>query len=138
MADGQQRLQEIRTEFMIKQLRQEEIVDQSEASYEEARDFYENNEELFREPAQYIVVEVLVETEVEAIGLLRAVTQGATIGTLAQKHTIRSSMKKEDGSLHLGEYERLTLPRLFKAVKATDPPNTPNTCLLYTSDAADE
>ena len=120
MADGQQRLQEIRTEFMIKQLRQEEIVDQSEASYEEARDFYENNEELFREPAQYIVVEVLVETEVEAVGLLRAVTQGATIGTLAQKHTIRSSMKKEDGLLHLGEYERLTLPRLFKAVKAAD------------------
>ncbi len=120
MADGQQRLQEIRTEFMIKQLRQEEIIDQSEASEEEARDFYENNEELFREPAQYIVVEVLVETKVEAVGLLRAIAQGATIGTLAQKHTIRPNMKKEDGLLHLGEYERLTLPRLFKAIKAAD------------------
>ena len=120
MADGQQRLAEIRTEFMIKQLRQEEVIDQSEASQEEARDFYDDNEELFREPAQYIVVEVLVETEVEATGLLHAITQGATLGMLAQKHTIRPDMKKEDGSLHLGEYERLTLPRLFKAVKAAD------------------
>ena len=120
MVDGQQRLAEIRTEFMIKQLRQEEVIDQSEASQEEARDFYDDNEELFREPAQYIVVEVLVETEVEAVGLLRAIAQGATLGMLAQKHTIRPGMKKEDGLLHLGEYERLTLPRLFKAVKAAD------------------
>ena len=120
MEDGQQRLAEIRTEFMIKQLRQEEVIDQSEASQEEARDFYDDNEELFREPAQYIVAEVLVETEVEAAGLLRAIAQGATLGMLAQKHTIRPGMKKEDGLLHLGEYERLTLPRLFKAVKAAD------------------
>ena len=120
MRDGQQRLAEIHTEFMIKQLRQEEVIDQSEASQEEARDFYDDNEELFREPAQYIVVEVLVETEVEAAGLLRAIAQGATLGMLAQKHTIRPGMKKEDGLLHLGEYERLTLPRLFKAVKAAD------------------
>ena len=118
--DGQRRLQEIRTEFLIKQLREEAVIDQSEASQEEARDFYDTNEALFREPAQYIVVEVLVETEVEAAGLLRALAQGATLGTLAQKHTIRSGMKKEDGLLHLGEYERLTLPRLFKAVKAAE------------------
>ena len=120
MAAGRQRLQEIRTEFMIKQLRQEEVIDQSEASLEEARDFYEDNEDLFREPTQYIVVEVLVETEVEAIGLLRAIEQGATLGMLAQKHTIRQGMQEEDGLMHLGEYERLTLPRLFKAVKAAD------------------
>ena len=120
MAAGQQRLQEIRTEFMIKQLRQEEVIDQSEASHEEARDFYEDNEDLFREPAQYIVVEVLVETEVEAVGLLRTIEQGATLGTLAPKHTIRQGMQEEDGLMHLGEYERLTLPRLFKAVKAAD------------------
>ncbi len=119
-ADGQRRLREIRTEFMIKQLRQEEIIDQAAASHEEARDFYEDNEELFREPAQYIVVEVLVETEVEAVGLLRAIAQGATLGTLAQKHTTRQGMREEDGLLHLGEYERLTLPRLFEAVKAAD------------------
>ena len=87
---------------------------------EEARDFYEDNEDSFREPAQYIVVEVLVETEVEAVGLLRAIEQGATLGMLAQKHTTRSGMQEEDGLMHLGEYERLTLPRLFKAVKAAD------------------
>ena len=120
MADGQQRLEEIRAEFMIKQLRREAVMDQSEASEEEARDFYENNEELFREPAQYIVVEVLVETEAEAVGLRRAISRGATLGMLAQKHTIRRGMQKEDGLLHLGEYERLTLPRLFKAVKVAD------------------
>ncbi len=120
MADGQQRWREIRTEFMIKQLRQEEVIDQSEASLEEARDFYEDNEDLFREPAQYIVVEVLVETEVEAVGLLRSIEQGATLGMLARKHTIRLDMREEDGLMHLGEYERLTLPRLFKAVKAAD------------------
>ena len=120
MAAGQQRLEEIRTEFMIKQLRQEEVIDLAEASLEEARDFYEDNEDLFREPAQYIVVEVLVETEVEAVGLLRTIAQGATLGMLAQKHTIRPDMREEDGLMHLGEYERLTLPRLFKAVKAAD------------------
>lgn len=118
--DGQRRLQEIRTEFLIKQLREEAVIDQSEASQEEARDFYDTNEALFREPAQYIVVEVLVETEVEAAGLLRALERGAPLGTLAPKHTIRSGMKREEGLLHLGEYERLTLPRLFKAVKAAE------------------
>ena len=120
MVDGRQRLQEIRTEFLIKQLREEAVIDQSEASQEEARDFYDNNEELFREPAQYIVVEVLVETEVEAASLLRAIERGAPLGTLAQKHTIRSGMEQEEGLLQLGEYERLTLPRLFKAVKAAE------------------
>ena len=118
--DGQRRLQEIRTEFLIKQLREEAVIDQSEASQEEARDFYDTNEALFREPAQYIVVEVLVETEVEAAGLLRALERGAPLGTLAPKHTIRSGVKREEGLLHLGEYERLTLPRLFKAVKAAE------------------
>ena len=117
-ADGQQRLREIRTELMIKQLREEEVIDQSAATREEARDFYEDHEDLFREPAQYIVVEVLVETEVEAAGLLRAIERGATLGMLAQKHTIRPGMQEKDGLMHLGEYERLTQPRLFKAVKA--------------------
>ena len=121
MADGQQRWQEIRTEFMIKQLRQEEVIDQSEASLEEARDFYEDNEDLFREPAQYIVVEVLVETEVEAVGLLRAIEQGATLGMLAQKHTIRQGMQEEDGLMHLGEYERLTLPTALQGSKSGRP-----------------
>ena len=93
MEEGQQRWREIRTEFMIKQLRQEAVIDQAEASLEEARDFYEDNEDLFREPAQYIVVEVLVETEAEAVGLLRAIEQGATLGMLARKHTIRQGMR---------------------------------------------
>ncbi len=120
MADGQQRLEEIRIEFMLKQLRQEEVIDQSEASREEARDFYDNNKELFKEPTQYIVVEVLVKTKAEAAGLLRTLEQGATLGTLAQKHTIRRGMREEDGLMHLGEYERLTQPQFFKAVKAAE------------------
>lgn len=119
-AAGQRRLREIRTEFLSRQLRQEEVIDRAEASLEEARDFYADHEDLFREPTEYIVVEVLVQTEAEAVGLLRAIAQGATLGTLAQKHTIREGMQEEDGLLHLGEYERLTLPKLFKAVKAAD------------------
>ena len=115
---GRQRLEELRTEFMIKQLRQEEIIDKSEASREEARDFYEDNEKLFLEPAQYIVVEVLVETEAEAAGLLQATRQGATLSTLARQLTIRPEMREKDGLMHLGEYERLTRPQLFKAAQA--------------------
>lgn len=117
-AEGQKWLEEVRREFMIKQLRQEEIVDKAEASREEARDFYQDNEDLFREPAEYILVEVLVETEAETPGLLKAVEQGATLADLAHRHTTRPDKKAESGLTHLREYERLAQPLLYKAVAA--------------------
>jgi len=119
--DQQRWLEANRKELMIKKLRKLEIIDKVQPDREDARDFYEDNEELFQTSGEYILVEVLVETEVEAVELRRQIARGEqTLASLAQQYPLRAEMRDEVGMMHMGDYERLTLPRLYKAVQEAE------------------
>lgn len=113
-------LEQRRIEFMLRKLRREGVVDKATVDEEEARDFYEEHAVLFREPEEFYIVEVLVETEDEARDLLRELEQGETLSSLAQRRTIRTGMREEAGMMHLQEYERLAHPQLYKAVREAE------------------
>ncbi|MBT4497551.1 MAG: hypothetical protein HOC74_07510 [Gemmatimonadetes bacterium] len=118
--EEQRWLAEIREELMITQLRQQEVISNAEVSREEAEDFYDDHEEIFREETQYIFVELLVETEAEATAHRSALERGETISSLAQQFTVRPGMREEAGMTHMGAYERITQPLLYEAVRRAE------------------
>ena len=106
-----------RERLLIEELRRREVLDKVEVSRQEARNYYEDNEELFRSSDSYILVEVLVEDEAEAQALRKKLDEGEeTISSLAERYTQRSGMREEAGLLHMEDYERLAMPQLYKAV----------------------
>ncbi len=105
-----------RRRLLIEELRRREIVDQIQVSRQEARNYYEDNEALFMEADEYILVEVLVDSEAEAVALHQQLDHGETISSLAQQYTQRTDMKEEAGALHMSDYERLAMPLLYQAV----------------------
>jgi parvulin-like peptidyl-prolyl isomerase len=109
IADTQRRL-------MIEELRQREVVDKIQVSRQEARNYYEDNEAFFMESDEYILVEVLVDSEAEAVALRQQLEHGETLSSLAQQYTQRPGMKEEAGALHLSDYERLAMSLLYQAV----------------------
>jgi peptidyl-prolyl cis-trans isomerase C len=118
--EEQRWLEQRRTEFMLRELRREDVIDKTTTDEEEARDFYEEHAALFREPEEFYIVEALVETEDEARDILRELEQGETLSSLAQQRTIRPGMREEAGMMHLQEYERLAHPQFYKAVREAE------------------
>jgi len=108
----------LRERLLIEELRRREVLEKVEVSRQEARNYYEDNETLFKEADGYILVEVLVKDEVEARGLRKKLDEGETISSLAEQYTQRSGMKEEAGMLHMDDYERLSMPQLYRAVIA--------------------
>lgn len=109
-AEGTQR------RLLIEELRKREVVDSLLVTRQEARNYYEEHEELFMESDEYILVELLVDDEEKARALRRQIDEGETISSLAQQHTQRAGAKEEAGLMHMGDYERLAMPELHKAV----------------------
>ncbi|MGY8823692.1 MAG: peptidyl-prolyl cis-trans isomerase [Candidatus Latescibacterota bacterium] len=105
-----------RERLLIEELRRREVLEKAEVSRQEARNYYEDNESLFKEADGYILVEVLVKDEVEAKMLRKKIDEGETLSALAEQYTQRSGMKEEAGLLHMDDYERLAMPQLYRAV----------------------
>jgi parvulin-like peptidyl-prolyl isomerase len=119
--DQQRWLEANRKELMIKKLRQLEIIDKVQPDREDARDFYEDNEELFQTSGEYILVEVMVETETEAAELRQRIARGEeTLASLTEQYPLKAEMRDEVGMTHMGDYERLTRPQLYKAVQEAE------------------
>jgi parvulin-like peptidyl-prolyl isomerase len=118
--EEQRWLEQKRIEFMLRELRREDVIDKTRTDEEEARDFYEEHAALFREPEEFYIVEVLVETEDEARDILKELEQGETLSSLASQRTIRPGMREEAGMMHLQEYERLAHPQFYKAVREAE------------------
>ena len=114
-------LEQTRQEIIIRQFRREEVVNKAVVSEEEARDFYQAHEDLYRKSDQFDLVEALVGTEEEARTLLAELDQGdETLSTLALKHTIRSGAQEEPGKVHLHGRDRYIYPQLYKAVQEAE------------------
>ena len=112
-------LEQTRWEFMVRQVRKEEVEDKAVVSEEEAREFYQAHEELFRKSDQFDLIEVLVETEGKAQNLLTKLERGdATLLDLAREYTIRTESQEEPGKVHLHGRDRYVNPQLYEAVQA--------------------
>ena len=119
--DQQRWLEENREELMIRKLRKREILDKVQPDREDARDYYEDNEEMFKTSEEYILVEVVVETAAEAAELQRQIVRGEqTLASLAHRDILSADMRDEAGMTHLGDYERLTRPLLYQAAQAAE------------------
>ena len=76
----------------------------------ELRQFYDAHAERYLHPEQIEVQEVLVETEAEALRLMAQIQQGARLGDLAKKHSIRSlEVRDEEGRFHFHLFEQAFL-----------------------------
>lgn len=114
-------LEQTRWEFMVRQVRKEEVEDKAAVSEEEAKEFYQSHEDLFRKSDQFDLIEVLVETEEKAQNLLATLERGdATLLDLAQEHTIRTESQEEPGKVHLHGRDRYVNPQLYEAVQAAE------------------
>ena len=112
-------LEQTRWEFMVRQVRKEEVEDKAAVSEEEAKEFYQSHEDLFRKSDQFDLIEVLAETEEKAQNLLATLERGdASLLDLAQEHTIRTESQEEPGKVHLHGRDRYVNPQLYEAVQA--------------------
>ena len=106
---------------MVRQVRREEVADKAVVSEEEAKEFYQSHEDLFRKSDQFDLIEVLVETEEKAQDLFTTLERGdATLIDLAQEHTIRTESQEEPGKVHLHGRDRYVNPQLYEAVQAAE------------------
>ena len=119
--EEQKWLEQTRWEFMVRQVRREEVEDKAVVSEEEAKEFYQSHEDLFRKSDQFDLIEVLVETQEKAQDLLTTLERGdATLIDLAQEHTIRTESQEEPGKVHLHGRDRYVNPQLYEAVQAAE------------------
>ena len=90
-------------------------------SEEEAREFYQAREDLFRKSDEFDLIEVLVDTEEEAITLRTKIeNEGQSLIDLAQQHTIRTGSQEEPGKVHLHGHDRYVKPQLYEAVQQAE------------------
>ena len=114
----QLKLRRIREEFAVRRLRQLEAVEKATVSAEEVEEFYEDHEDIFRRPEDLYLVELLVETRVEADSLLALIEQGESLESLAEKHTVRpEQLWEKPGTVTLSDQERLAHPRFYHAAQ---------------------
>ena len=114
-------LEQTRWEFMVRQVRQEEVADKVVVTEEEAREFYRAHEDLFRKSDQFDLIEVLVKTQEKARVLLTELERGdETLIDLAREHTIRTGSQEEPGQVHLHGRDRYVNPQLYEAVQEAE------------------
>ena len=114
-------LEQKRWEFMVRQVRKTEVLNQVMVSEEEAREFYQAHEDIFRKSDEFDLIEVLVDTEEKAGALLAEIgKEGQTLIDLARQHTIRSGSQEEPGKVHLHGHDRYVKPQLYEAVQKAE------------------
>ena len=76
----------------------------------ELRQFYKAHVERYLHPEQIEVQEILVETEAEALRLMKQLQKGGSFGDLAKKYSIRSlENRDEEGRFHFHLFEKAFL-----------------------------
>ena len=94
-------------QFLIRALRARVLRAKVTIAENELRQFYEAHAERYLHPEQIEVQEILVETETEALSLMKQIQKGAPLGDLAKKYSIRSlEDRDEEGRFHFHLFEK--------------------------------
>ena len=87
-------------------------------SEEEARAHYEAHPEMYWAPEEIVVQEIMVADESLARELLEQISNGADMGALATKHSIRRDADENGGLYALRSFERIVYKELMDAAIA--------------------
>ena len=84
--------------LLVSQLRLDAVAGKVSVTEAEVRDYYEQHSENYRSlPGVIEMTEVLVDTRAEAEDILARARSGERLAELAQRHSVRSSMKPVGG-----------------------------------------
>ena len=101
--------------LLVSQLRLDAVAGKVSVTEAEVRDYYEQHSENYRSlPGVIEMTEVLVDTRAEAEDILARARSGERLAELAQRHSVRSSMKPVGGHT-FADSGRLTIESLYQS-----------------------
>jgi peptidyl-prolyl cis-trans isomerase C len=106
---------EEREKRLLQELWKEVLEDQLGVGEEEARAHYQAHPELYRAPAEIVVQEILVARREEAEQLLQEIRDGADMGELASRHSLRRYAGENSGLYGMRAFERMIYRELMDA-----------------------
>ncbi|MEW6753544.1 MAG: peptidylprolyl isomerase [Candidatus Latescibacterota bacterium] len=98
-------------------LRKKEVVEEIEIPEEEVRQLYEQRKQEFRIPENYVMTEVLLDSEAEAARIRDQVKAGADMAQLARTSSRRPAALQNGGHLEVGDTNREKWPKLWEALR---------------------
>ena len=99
-------LEEKAKQTLAEALRSSVLRERAKITEHDVRQYYEINADRFLHPEQTQVQEILVETEEKALRLVGLIKDGAALGDLAKRHSIRSAEVRDDeGRFHVHRHE---------------------------------
>lgn len=101
--------------LLVSQLRLDAVAGKVSVLEAEVRDYYEQHLETYRSlPGVIEMTEVLVDTRAEAEEILARARSGERLAELAQRHSVRSSMKPAGGHTFV-DSGRVTIESLYQS-----------------------
>ena len=101
--------------LLVSQLRLDAVAGKVSVTEAEVRDYYEQHSENYRSlPGVIEMTEVLVDTRAEAEDILARVRSGERLAELAQRHSVRPSMKPVGGHT-FSDSGRVTIESLYQS-----------------------
>ena len=101
--------------LLVSQLRLDAVAGKVSVPEAEVRDYYEQHLETYRSlPGVIEMTEVLVDTRAEAEEILARARSGERLAELAQRHSVRSSMKPAGGHTFV-DSGRVTIESLYQS-----------------------
>ena len=101
--------------LLVSQLRLDAVAGKVSVTEAEVRDYYEQHLETYRSlPGVIEMTEVLVDTYAEAEAILARARNGERLAELAQRHSVRSSMKSVGGHT-FADSGRVTIESLYQS-----------------------
>ena len=106
-----------REKRLLEALWEEELEEGVQVNEEEAREHFEDHPEFYKAPEEIVVQEILVATRARAEELLKQIGEGADIGELASRYSIRLYANQNAGLYGIRAFERIIYKELMEAAE---------------------
>jgi parvulin-like peptidyl-prolyl isomerase len=106
-------------DLLLERLRKTALAGRLNVSAEEARQYYDNNPELFYHQEVLWIQELLLPTEAEAAQARARLEGGATFEELAER-SLRKGAAEQQARFHFHPQEKVLYPRLVPALMAAE------------------
>ena len=114
----QEKVEAEKERLLLQELWEELLEGAFAVSEEEARAHYEAHPEMYWAPEEIVIQEIMVADESLAQELLEQISNGADMGALATKHSIRRDADENGGLYALRAFEKVVYKELMDAALA--------------------